>query len=66
MAIYKITEEESDRYHAKKQVDKFLERFKKAVKAAIEDFAKTSRVKINNEAYGQLQSIMQQGQESIF
>ena len=25
MAIYKITEEESDRYHAKKQVDKFLD-----------------------------------------
>lgn len=46
--------------------DKEKERFKEAVKAAIEDFAKTSRVKINNEAYGQLQSIMQQGQESIF
>ena len=25
MAIYKITEEQSDRYHAKKQVDKFLD-----------------------------------------
>ena len=34
------------------------ERFKKAFKLAIQDFAKTSRLAINNNSYGTLQQIM--------